>query len=75
MTLNNFPSLAGTERARLEDWNWATALFTWAVGELRKTETAITARPLNRRLRAAAADTADAITEKLEEWQPPHRAN
>ena len=29
----------------------------------------------NKRLLMAAVDTADAILEKLEDWQPPHRAN
>jgi hypothetical protein len=72
MTDSNFPSLAGIERARLEDWNWACATFTWATGKLRRIEADAAA---NRRLWKAAADTTDAITEKLLEREPPHRAN
>jgi len=71
----SFPSLAGIERARAQDWNWACGTFSWAVGELRITEAAASAQPLNPRLRKAAADTADAITQQLEKWEPPHRAN
>ena len=75
MTAANFPSLVGIERARLQDWNWACATFTWAALELRITEALVAAQPQNERFRKSAADTIDAIREKLEEWEPPHRAN
>jgi hypothetical protein len=71
----SFPSLAGIERALAEDWHWACGVFTWAMSELRITERAAAAQPLNRRLRKAASDTSDAITQQLEKWEPPHRAN
>ena len=71
----NFHSLVGIERARHEDWSVACGLFTWATHELRKTETAIAKSPNNKKLRYAAADTTDAILEKLEEWEPTHSPN
>jgi hypothetical protein len=71
----NFPLLAGIERAQAEDQAWATAMFGWATGKLRRIEAAVAKRPLNERLWKAADDTTDAISEKLLEWEPPHRAN
>jgi hypothetical protein len=73
--ITDFPSLAGTERWRNEDFNWACAMFAWATSKLRGIEAAAAARPLNERLWRAADDTADAITEQLLAWEPPHRAN
>ncbi len=73
--MNNFPSLVGIQRARIEDFNWATATFTWAFGELRRLENLVTARPNDCPLRDEVADTADAILEQLENWDPsngPH---
>jgi hypothetical protein len=68
-------SLTGIQRARIEDFNWAVATFSWAVGELRRLENLAAARRSDCRLRDAAADTADAISEQLENWDPSHRAN
>jgi hypothetical protein len=73
--MNNYFALAGIDRARLQDWNWACATFTWAVASLRLTQRACGLRPNNKRLRMAAEDTLAAISEQLENWEPPHRAN
>jgi hypothetical protein len=72
---NDFPSLAGTERWRIEDWNWACGMFSWATSKLRRIEAYAAAHPLNERVWQAADNTADAITEQLMDWEPPHRAN
>jgi hypothetical protein len=40
----DFPSLAGIERWRAEDWNWACATFGWAVFKLRRIEADAAAR-------------------------------
>jgi hypothetical protein len=71
----NFPSLAGSARAQAEDQAWATAMFGWATGKLRRIEAAVAKRPLSERLWCARDDTAAAITEQLTDWEPPHRAN
>jgi len=65
--MNELPSLTGTERARLEDHNWATATFTWANSEL--------ARLITQRKWSEAADTENAIIEQLENWEPRNGPN
>jgi len=71
----NLSSLTGIQRARAEDFNWACATFTWAVGELRRLKNLETVRPSDCRLRDAAADTGAAILEQLENWKPSHQQN
>jgi hypothetical protein len=71
----DFPSLAGIERWRAEDWNWACATFGWAVFKLRRIEADAAARPLNERLWQAADDTREAITEQLADWEPVEPPN
>jgi hypothetical protein len=73
--MNNLPSLAGIQRARIEDFNWATATFTSAFFQLRRLENLATKRPNDIRLRDATADTALAITEHLTNWEPSHQQN
>jgi hypothetical protein len=73
--MTDFPSLAGIERARLEDFNWACAMFSWATSKLRRIEAYAAAHPLNERVWHAADDTREAITEQLADWEPTHRAN
>jgi hypothetical protein len=72
---DGLPSLAGEQRAMNQDFNWACATFTWAFGELRRLQNLATARPSDVRLRDAAADTAAAISEQLENWEPSHQPN
>jgi hypothetical protein len=74
MNNKSLPSLIGTERVRIEDFNWATALFTWAVAELDKTLRMAIASD-NQRLWDAAEDTKAAIIEKLTEWEPSNGPN
>jgi hypothetical protein len=73
--IDDFPSLTGMERARHEDWNVACWLYGWAIHKLRKAEADIVRSPNNKRLRYAVDDIASAVSEKLDEWQPTHRAN
>jgi hypothetical protein len=73
--MTNFPSLAGIERARAEDFAWACAMFGWATGKLRRIEAAVAKRPLSERLWKTADDTAAAIEEQLMAWEPTHRPN
>jgi hypothetical protein len=75
MSSNEMPSLAGTERARIEDFNWACGLFTWAMWELEKTLRMAIAAGDNPGLWRAAEDTKDAIIEKLTEWEPSNGPN
>jgi hypothetical protein len=63
--MNDLPVLLGQQRARLQDFNWATAMFGWAFAELR-------------RVKAKISDVAvieDAITEQLENWEPSNGPN
>ncbi len=75
LRVENFPSLVGIERARLEDHNWAVATFSWAYGELRRLQKLAARRLDDSSLRDASADTEAAILEQLENWGPsngPH---
>ena len=64
--------LAGTERARIEDLNWATAYFTSAVAKLDKT---ILLAVKDRRLWRTAADHENLITKRLAYWDPSNGPN
>jgi hypothetical protein len=57
----NMPSLVGMERARIEDFNWATATFSWAIKELRVTQTMVASDPDNQKLRIALINHEEAI--------------
>ena len=76
MTDSGFSALPpGPARERTQDDCWAISLFTWAGRELAKKLDAAEARPLNRGLQRSALEVAEAITEKLFEWEPsngPH---
>jgi hypothetical protein len=73
--MDNLPSLIGRERARIEDFNWACALFTWAMWELEKTLWMAIAAKDNQGLWAAAEDTEAAIIEQLTNWEPSNGPN
>jgi hypothetical protein len=75
MTETDIPSLAGSARARAEDQAWATAMFTWATGKLRRIDAYTATHPLNERVWRAADDTREAITDQLLAWEPPEPPN
>ena len=69
---NEWQPLAGTERTRVEDFNWAAAYFTSAVAELDRT---IALAIRDRRLWRTAADYENAIIKHLEYWDPSNGPN
>jgi hypothetical protein len=57
--LDDDPVLFGRERARLQEHNWACAMFSWAVSELRRVK----------RKTSNVIAIEDALTYQLMNWE------
>jgi hypothetical protein len=73
--MREMPSLVGPERARIEDFNWASGMFSWAIKELRVTQSMAASDPDNQKLRIALINTEEAIWYQLENWEPSNGPN